>query len=151
MKKFLAVLLMFGFSQAAEAQNYDMQRGIVSSFKDLNYQHQHESPIFNPANSREPVERYKKTRNTGRILTGAGVGAVLLGGIMASQGTDEMFSTDNGDKMGAGFIVMTAGMLSAATGITMWTIGGIKHNKAKKSNLSIQQTSPTSAGLVYKF
>ncbi len=88
------------------------------------------------------LEQYRESGRTGKILTIAGMGAGIVGGIL---GQSAIAHAGNWSKVpgieakGTALYVMEAGLVTAAIGIPLW-IGGEK--KRKRIELALARTGP---------
>lgn len=93
-----------------------------------------------------------KLRNTGRILTIAGI-PVMAAGVLIANGTKD--KPPDTDQKVNGISLALAGAISTYSGIPLWIIGGARKSKAeialKKFNTGTGYPMPVGLGLTLRF
>lgn len=148
MKTLLFVMLVGLYAGTANSQDFSMAKQNVSAAKSKIH-------ISNDSNLEQralaTVDRYKKRRNTGRVLAIAGGGLMVAGiTLIATSDTDSgLFGSLNTQSI-IGSVGLVAGASSAAVGIPMW-ISNNKKMKQAEGGVSLGLTNSGNIGLTYKF
>ena len=76
------------------------------------------------------MEKYRRIKTAGAIMTGVGTVLFITGAIMIDNGNDSGEKNDPTWGKGVGFLM--AGVAGVGTGIPIWSVGGYKYKKYKK-------------------
>lgn len=114
------------------------------------------SPEMTKLDYVQKVEKYRKMRGAGAVLTVVGSICAIAGVATMMNSIDEsLYTTDDSDWVkGTGLALVGYGSLGA--GIPLWIVGGVQHKKynTKLQELSVKiNTSPQHQGLTltYRF
>lgn len=101
------------------------------------------------------VEKYRKMRNGGAVLTVLG-SVLTVVGTVTFYNSMNLFEESSESGMETGAICALAGYASLGAGIPLWIVGGVQHKKysAKLQQISVRiNATPQSQGLTltYRF
>ncbi len=100
----------------------------------------------------QKVEKYRKMKNTGTLLTIAG-GILLVTGIVTLTNSSTYNSTGN---IQTGLLAYIFGLAGLGSGIPIWIVGGHNQNKYEEKLMTISgkfnmNTHQTGLTLTYRF
>lgn len=93
------------------------------------------------------LEQTEKTIVTGQVLTAIGALSTIIGGVIYTQGLNDIVESDINDinkgvnKATAGALVLTGGCAALGIGIPVWIVGGNRKNTINIHLAKFQDTS----------
>ena len=102
----------------------------------------------------EKIEKYRKMRGAGAVLTVVGSILSIAGTAMALNNMDVLLDNGDGSAYAAGTVCALAGYGMLGAGIPLWIVGGVQHKKysTKLQELSVKITaSGQTPGLTLRY
>ena len=103
----------------------------------------------------QKVEKFRKMKNTGKLLTAAG-SVLLVTGILTLTNSSTYNSTNSNNQVQTGLLAYIFGIAGLGSGIPIWIVGGHQQNKYEEKLMTISgrfnmNTQQAGLTLTYRF